>query len=56
MDKTGTLTKGESEVTDVVAHGLAEADLLALATAVERESEHPLAHTPRQQPYANCTP
>jgi Cu2+-exporting ATPase len=27
----------------VVAHGLAEADLLALAAAVERESEHPLA-------------
>ena len=43
MDKTGTLTKGEPEVTDVVAHGLAEADLLALAAAVERESEHPLA-------------
>jgi Cu2+-exporting ATPase len=43
MDKTGTLTKGEPEVTDVVADGLAEADLLALAAAVERESEHPLA-------------
>ena len=33
----------EPEVTDVVADGLAEADLLALAAAVERESEHPLA-------------
>ena len=43
MDKTGTLTKGEPEVTDVVAEGLAEDDLLALAAAVERESEHPLA-------------
>ena len=43
MDKTGTLTKGEPEVTDVVADGLAEDDLLALAAAVERESEHPLA-------------
>jgi P-type Cu2+ transporter len=43
LDKTGTLTKGEPEVTDVVADGLAERQLLALAAAVERESEHPLA-------------
>ncbi|HET9779600.1 MAG TPA: heavy metal translocating P-type ATPase [Propionibacteriaceae bacterium] len=43
LDKTGTLTKGEPEVSDVVADGLVEDDLLALAAAVERESEHPLA-------------
>ena len=43
MDKTGTLTKGEPEVTEVVAEGLTEEELLRLATAVERESEHPLA-------------
>ena len=43
MDKTGTLTKGEPEVTDVVVDGLDEDELLALAAAVERESEHPLA-------------
>ena len=43
MDKTGTLTRGEPEVTDVVAVGIAEAELLALAAAVERASEHPLA-------------
>jgi Cu2+-exporting ATPase len=43
LDKTGTLTKGEPEVTDVVAHTLPEDELLALAAAVERESEHPLA-------------
>src|SRR4051812_4831839 len=43
MDKTGTLTKGEPEVTDVIAEGIAEKDLLALVAAVERESEHPLA-------------
>ncbi|MGW4018323.1 heavy metal translocating P-type ATPase (plasmid) [Rhodococcus aetherivorans] len=43
MDKTGTLTKGEPEVTDVVVDGVDEEELLALVTAVERESEHPLA-------------
>ncbi|WP_068163221.1 heavy metal translocating P-type ATPase [Rhodococcus phenolicus] len=43
MDKTGTLTKGEPEVTDVVVDGLPEDELLALVTAVEHESEHPLA-------------
>jgi Cu2+-exporting ATPase len=43
MDKTGTLTKGEPEVTDLVTDGIEPQRLLALAAAVERESEHPLA-------------
>ena len=43
MDKTGTLTKGEPEVTDVIALGVPEDEMLRLAAAVERESEHPLA-------------
>ena len=43
MDKTGTLTKGEPEVTGVVADALPEREVLRLAAAVERESEHPLA-------------
>jgi len=43
MDKTGTLTKGEPEVTDVIAEGMAEQEMLALVAAVEGESEHPLA-------------
>ena len=43
MDKTGTLTKGEPEVTELHAEGLSEKQLLALAAAVERDSEHPLA-------------
>ncbi len=43
MDKTGTLTKGEPEVTDVVVDGIDELDMLGLVAAVERESEHPLA-------------
>ena len=43
MDKTGTLTKGEPEVTDVITDGRPENELLRLVAAVERESEHPLA-------------
>ncbi|MCW2635546.1 MAG: ATPase [Blastococcus sp.] len=43
MDKTGTLTKGEPEVTDFLVEGMEAVDVLALAAAVERESEHPLA-------------
>jgi Cu2+-exporting ATPase len=43
MDKTGTLTRGEPEVTDVVVDGITEAEVLPLVAAVERESEHPLA-------------
>ena len=43
MDKTGTLTKGEPEVTDVIAEGISEQKLLSLTAAVENESEHPLA-------------
>jgi len=44
MDKTGTLTRGEPEVTDVVlAEGADRSTVLALAAGLERESEHPLA-------------
>ncbi len=43
MDKTGTLTKGEPEVTDVIVIGIEEERFLSLVAAVERESEHPLA-------------
>jgi P-type Cu+ transporter len=43
LDKTGTITRGEPAVTDIVAlAGWSEADLLALAGAAERGSEHPL--------------
>ena len=44
VDKTGTLTMGKPKLTDTVALGnVAKADLLSLAAALERGSEHPLA-------------
>jgi Cu2+-exporting ATPase len=43
FDKTGTLTAGHHAVTGVVAHDLDETELLAMAAAVEADSEHPLA-------------
>ena len=43
MDKTGTLTKGEPEVTDVATLGQDRIEVLAQAAAVEAQSEHPLA-------------
>ena len=43
LDKTGTLTKGEPELTDVVAtNGLSERELLRLVASAESGSEHPL--------------
>ncbi len=44
LDKTGTITRGEPEVTEVLpAPGVTEDELLTLAVALEQKSEHPLA-------------
>ena len=44
FDKTGTITKGAPEVTDIFAYGGAkDDDVLSLAASMEKKSEHPLA-------------
>ena len=44
LDKTGTITSGEPKVTDILpVGGVSETELLTLAAALERKSEHPLA-------------
>ena len=43
FDKTGTITKGEPEVTDILAfNGIEEDEILRIAASVEKVSEHPL--------------
>lgn len=44
LDKTGTITEGQPKVTDIIpAEGISEKDLLSMAYALEKKSEHPLA-------------
>ena len=44
LDKTGTITSGEPRVTDLVPEeGVSESELLSMAYALEKKSEHPLA-------------
>lgn len=46
LDKTGTITKGKPEVTDVVClNGYNEEDLIKLAASIEAKSEHPIAQS-----------
>ena len=45
LDKTGTITSGEPRVTDIIpADGVTEEKLITWAYALEKKSEHPLAH------------
>ena len=50
LDKTGTITSGEPKVTDMIpAEGISEKELLSLAYALEKKSEHPLARAVLQK-------
>jgi P-type Cu+ transporter len=42
LDKTGTLTRGEPAVTEVICNGMSEYEILLLAGSAEKNSEHPL--------------
>lgn len=49
VDKTGTLTLGQPQITDILAlDGSTENEILSLATSVERYSEHPIAEAVRR--------
>ncbi|HZX20568.1 MAG TPA: heavy metal translocating P-type ATPase [archaeon] len=43
FDKTGTITKGEAIVTDIIAFGIKENELLSMAASAENKSEHHVA-------------
>lgn len=46
LDKTGTITSGQPEVTDLLpADDISEQELLSLALALEKKSEHPLGRS-----------
>lgn len=48
VDKTGTLTLGQPQVTDVISlNGLSRTEILSIAAGAERYSEHPLAEAVR---------
>ena len=50
LDKTGTITRGEPRVTDMISvNGISEKELLSVAYALEKKSEHPLAHAINQR-------
>lgn len=50
LDKTGTITQGEPKVTDMIpASGRSEKELLSIAYALEKKSEHPLARAITQR-------
>lgn len=42
LDKTGTITEGKPRVTDIIAEGMSESQLLQYAASCEKASEHPL--------------
>ena len=45
LDKTGTITQGKPEVTDIKTDGITEEGLLSVAASIESSSEHPLAQS-----------
>ena len=56
LDKTGTITRGQPQVTDIIcAEGITEDYLLSAAYSLEKKSEHPLARAIVQRVQAQAT-
>lgn len=43
FDKTGTITKGKPQVTDIITNNISEDELLSIVASAEKNSEHPLS-------------
>jgi len=43
LDKTGTITEGKPEVTNVITNNISETELISFVSAVEKKSQHPIA-------------
>ncbi len=56
FDKTGTVTRGEPEVSDIIEFGCGKDELLSLAATLEAKSEHPLARAIMRKAYEDKIP
>lgn len=55
LDKTGTITQGMPEVTDMISDQLSQKELLSIAASLEAKSEHPLAEAIMEKARAEGT-
>ena len=55
LDKTGTITQGKPEVTDMISDQLSQKELLSIAASLEAKSEHPLAEAIMEKARAEGT-
>ncbi len=56
LDKTGTLTSGKPQVTDILPHKISAEKLMTIAAALEQKSEHPFAKAILARMQGKCSP